>query len=116
MDGHKLKQLQTRKKKLEAELERLDVERKESARAYDIVAGKIKAIKDEISNHLIEPVVSEHALLRYIERKMDFDLDEIKKEILTDDLKIMIKKLGNGKYPIVNGKAVVKEGVIISIV
>jgi len=63
-----------------------------------------------------EPVVSEHALLRYLERKYNLDLEDIKREILTNDNVIMIKNMGNGKYPISDGlKAVVKNNTVITI-
>lgn len=115
MNGHDLKQLQTRKAKLVAELARLDVERRETAKAYDETANKLRLIEQEINNFAKEPVISEHALLRYIEREMGFDLEAIKNDILTSERKAMIKAMGNGKYPIGKFRAVVKDMVIVSI-
>jgi len=46
------------------------------------------------------PEVSEHAILRYVERVLDINIENIKKEILSEDVVDMVKKLGgNGGYP-----------------
>lgn len=119
MNAHELKQLQTRKSKLEAELKIKDIERRESAKAYDDLSAKLKKLEQEIQNFAKEPEVSEHALLRYIEREMGFDLDAIRAEILNAELKGMIKTLGgNGKFPIhknAKHRAIVQNNVIVSI-
>lgn len=114
-NGHDFKQLKTRQAKLKAELERLDIERREAAKAYDEMSKKLKVVEKEIEDYTREPIVSEHAMLRYIEREMGFDMDAIKAAILTEELKKMIKTLGNGKYPVGSHKAVVKNMVVVSI-
>ena len=64
-----------------------------------------------------EITVCEHAVIRYLERAMFVDIEEIKAKILTKDLECQILALGNGKYPIGNGlKAVVKNNTIITVV
>lgn len=118
MNGHDLKQLQTRKAKIVAEIASLDVARRDAQKSHQDALNKLRLIEQEINSFAIskDPVVSEHALLRYIEREMGFDLDVIKDAILTNERKVMIKAMGNGKYPIGKCKAVVKDMVIISIV
>ncbi|QDH83723.1 hypothetical protein [Achromobacter phage Motura] len=62
-------------------------------------------------------VVSEHAVLRYLERMYKFDLNEIKSQILTPQLIKTADTLGNGKFPTGAGfKAVVRDRVIVSII
>jgi len=42
--------------------------------------------------------ISTHALLRYVERILGINLDEIKKKILTKEIEENYYRLGNGKY------------------
>lgn len=64
-----------------------------------------------------EPTVTEHAIIRYLERVMGLDLDNIRNEILSPEVATQIKALGGGKYPIGDGhKAVVKGMAVVSIV
>lgn len=60
-------------------------------------------------------VVSEHAILRYIERIMGVDLEEVRIKILPEDKKEMIKTLGNAKYPINGHSIVVKDNIVITV-
>lgn len=115
MSAHALKQLQTRKAKLAAELARLDTERREAAKAYADAEAKLRQVEYDISNFAKEPVVSEHAIIRYMEREMGLDLELIRNEILTAERKALIKRLGDGKYPLGNSKAIVKDLVVVSI-
>ena len=65
-----------------------------------------------------EIVVSDHAVLRYIERCGYVDLDAIRESIKTAPLVNAINTLGNGKFPLhdENGlRAVVKDKVIVTI-
>ena len=113
-----LKQLKSRKAKLEAELQFLADERSSAMSKYDKAKNQIKQIETEIDQLTkSEPVVTEHAIIRYMERVRNYDIEILENEILTDDLKTQIKTLGNGKYPIGNGfRAVVKDNSIVSIV
>jgi hypothetical protein len=64
-----------------------------------------------------ELIVSEHALLRYIERFVGVDTDSLKKDILNQELVTKHRQLGDGKYPIDGSiKAVIKSNVVVSIV
>lgn len=70
---------------------------------------------EKISNS--EIIVSEHAMLRFIERELGIDLNEIKTKILTDSIKEFYEKLGNGTFPIENTglKAVIKDNVVLTV-
>jgi len=116
-ESHKLKELQSRKAKIEVSIPLLQKEAQEKQREFSKAQTKLNEINQEIKKlKSSEPVVSEHALLRYLERKYNLDLEDIKREILTNDNVIMIKNMGNGKYPISDGlKAVVKNNTVITI-
>jgi len=63
-----------------------------------------------------EIIISEHAMLRYIERALGVDLDAMKKEILTEALIAGVAFCRSGKFPIKDGiKAVVKNNVVVTI-
>jgi len=116
--SQELKQLQSRKAKLEIKIKDLQKTAREGQSDYDKAMGQMKAIENEIKSFAdVEVVVSEHAILRYMERVMGFDLEMVRTAILSPDNLMMIKKLGAGKYPLPGGgRIVVKDNVIVSIV
>lgn len=63
-----------------------------------------------------EPKVSDHAMLRYFERVLGFDLRQIEAEILCEELKKMTDTLGkSGKFPVKDFKVVMKNNTITTI-
>lgn len=60
--------------------------------------------------------VSEHAMLRYLERVKGIDLHEIEKEIITEDIVKWVEMLGgNGSYPNKNFSIKMKNGIVTTI-
>lgn len=59
--------------------------------------------------------ISDHAILRYLERVKHIDIEAIKKEMLPYDRIDAIVILGDGKFPINKCTAVVKNNTIITI-
>ena len=114
---HQLKQLESRKAKLEVELQEeksvisaMQKACNEKRQKIKTLNAQIKAISEK------EPVLTEHAILRYLERKYSINLDEIRQEILTEDTKSLINTLQSAKIPIGDGlRAVVKNKTIITI-
>lgn len=79
----------------------------------ETIANLNKQIRD-ISK--TETIITEHAMLRYVERVLNIDLDEIKEAILTDEIKNQIKILGvNGKFSNKNFRVVVKDNKVVTI-
>jgi len=118
-DSQKLKELRTRLAKLQVQSENAYATSQEYLQKNKAILNKIKNIQEEIRKlSLRELVVSEHAILRYLERQDYLDLEFIKESILTDEVKAFHKKLGNGKYPIGNTKlrAVIRDNVVVSVV
>jgi hypothetical protein len=107
-----LKRLQTRLAKIDAELEsarrevsRLDKERVEAIRAVRRFEERQK-----------ELVVSEHAMLRYLERVRGVDLEEVKRAILDAKAVELHKRLGvDGKYPADGFAIIVAGGTVTSV-
>jgi hypothetical protein len=61
-------------------------------------------------------VVSDHAIIRYMERKLGLNLDDLRKEISDINLEAYAQ-LGDGNYPLQahDARAVVKDGVIVTV-
>lgn len=118
-NSQELKQLQSRKIKLEAEAQTLLEESKDYQRKYSKVCSQVYDIEKQIDG-LKEKyiIITEHAILRYLERVEGFDMEKVKASILPNDVKTQIKAFnGNGKYPIGSGfQIVVKDGSIVSVV
>lgn len=63
----------------------------------------------------IDPIVSEHAVVRYLERHYNIDIDKIRDEILTDSVKSYIK--AGAKAINVNGMSFkVEDNVITTVI
>lgn len=60
--------------------------------------------------------VTEHAIVRYFERVLGFDLEEIESKILTPTVCGLHEKLGNGKIPLSDGcRVVIKNNTVVTI-
>ena len=112
-----LKELQTRKRKLQEKLDREKLELTEISESIKKTKDKIRSIDDNIKRIRRKLVLGEHAILRYLEYHLDIDIETIKENIMTEDLLTKIKTYGNGRYPITSDlKAVVKDNTIVSII
>ncbi len=70
---------------------------------------------DQIKNPA-SVLISDHAIVRYLERIKGIDIQLIRQEILSDDLLKIINTLGgNGRYPDKDYKVVMKDNKIITI-
>jgi len=119
-DSQELKQLQSRETKLSTELKHLSEEDVSIQRKLAKERRRLATLKKKISSlkqKSAVPIVSEHAILRYIERTMGVDVEHLKQEILTDKVLDQFKVLGSGKYPTTGGcKAVIKDGVVVTVI
>jgi septation ring formation regulator EzrA len=116
-DRQRLKYLQTSLTELETTLPTLKEKAQVANQNYSRAQNDLAQLKHRIKTlQNKEVIVSEHALLRYIERVMGVDLEEIKNQVLGPETLALIGKLGNGKYPIGNGvRAVVKNNTVVTI-
>lgn len=62
----------------------------------------------------IEPYVTDHALLRYMERVMGIDVERVRKEIMTEERKAVIKS-GCNSFTSNGFRYVLKNRAIITI-
>lgn len=119
-DSEQLKQLQVRATKALAEVDVIRVEKADVDRRYSEAKNRLDTINREIAKlkeAAVEPIVSEHALLRYIQRVMGVDLDAIRAKILTPRNVNTINFVRSGKVPAGDGVTlIVKDRAIVSIV
>ena len=111
-------QLQSRQSQLEADVDDNLTALKKAQFRYEESKRDLVSVKSEIKALQSTNIsVSEHAIVRYMERAMGFDIEEIRRKIVTDELIKLHGKLGNkGKYPIGDGlRAVVDNNVVITV-
>jgi hypothetical protein len=118
MSGHELKALQTRLTEALAEesaarekLNRSTKEFGDAEKRRALIERKIR----ELTEVAKEPIVSEHALLRYIERFMGVDLESVRRAILTENAVKMIKFAKNGKINSDGRRLIVKNGTVVTV-
>jgi len=67
--------------------------------AQDQHIGRLETVLERHNGNK-KVFVTEHAMIRYIQRIMEIDLEELKKTILPEGIKKQIEMLGgNGKFP-----------------
>ena len=57
--------------------------------------------------------ITDHAVLRYLERKYGFDIEKIRKEMLTPAVSLAISSGAQG-IQVHGGRMVIKQGVVVS--
>ena len=62
-----------------------------------------------------EPIVSEHALLRYLERKMGVDFDALRQEILAGGTSKAISFVNSGRVQKNGMTLIIKNNVVLTI-
>ena len=100
MDTQKLKNLQVKKTKIQEEianlrntLKELNNQLNERGKALDYVLQEL----DNLSKN--NPIISEHAMLRYVQRFKGVDLKEVEKDILSEENLRIINNIVSGKIP-----------------
>ena len=111
-----LKQLQVRLNNERNSFTVLKEEAADAQRKSNESLKKVRALEAEIASLTVDKiVVSEHALLRFVERVGGYDLNAIS-EAIAKEIEPMVKSIGSGKFPIANGfRAVVKDKVVVTI-
>ena len=119
MDGHQLKALQGQLEKEKANFNTLRVEASNIQRKISISDINIKDLEKRIAECNVkgEPIVSEHALLRYLERVKGVNIAELTAEILDTNTKKAIEFAGMSKISIKKEVAtlIVKNRVVITV-
>lgn len=60
--------------------------------------------------------VSDHAIVRYLERALGMDMEEIRRAIVSDGVAAAVRRLGDGKYPVGRGvRIVVRNSTVVTV-
>ena len=113
-----LKQLRIHINAVKANIDNIKLEISSRNRELTAKEKELNELKKKLESlEYKSPVVSEHAYLRYFERVLGYDLQEISKEILSEDVLALMETLGNsGKYPNKKGyRLVLKDNVVVTI-
>ena len=113
-----LKKLQSLLIKQKSEIDLIKRERQIINERLSVAERNLRNTEEELKKLKTgnKIIVSEHAVLRYLERTMELDLKAVENEILSKEVVSQYRTLGNGKYPVSNGcKAVIKDNVVLTI-
>ena len=118
-ERQEIKQLESIKNDLTGKLQGLKTQKsnldKEISLTFENINNIVKKIeKLKVSSNLI---ISEHAIIRYIERVLNIDIEDITNKILTEEVKKQSEVLGNGTYSVNEGefRVVIKDGVVVTV-
>ena len=119
-EREEIKQLESIKSELSAKLHGLKVQKNTIDREINSTNQNINNLNNKIDK-LKERgslIVSEHAIIRYIERVLGISIDEISQKILGNEIEKQIETLGNGTYPINDNefKIVIKDNVVVTVI
>lgn len=99
-----------------SEVQRLKEARAENDRALTAAKERLRQLHEALLGEGRELEISEHAVLRYAERVLGLDQDEVRAKIVAC-VAPFVRALGDGKYPVGNGcVAVVHNGAVVSVV
>lgn len=113
-DEKKLKSLKTRLKKEQGKLDALISEIEDTQALARQASVRVKNLENEIkilTANKKDLIVSEHAILRYLERTYSLDIEDIKKQ-LSEGLPTGV----NGKFPKDGKTYIIKNNTIITVI
>lgn len=116
MKASELKRLQTRARDIRVELSALAIEAEERLKRNNQLVAELEEINQAIKKLCDKkPVITEHAMLRYLQRVHGVDLSLIEDEILTERNVEMIRFAGTGNIKCGGYTLVVQDGKVITV-
>ena len=115
MNAHELKQLQVRLTKAKAERDTARAAFEQAKKGYQVAMNAVESLESQINRCSQGLVITEHALLRFIERSQGVVAETIEDKIRSM-VEETVKVLGDGRYPLDDGLcAVVKNNVVVTV-
>lgn len=114
-----IKRLKSELKTIQNHAQALKIQVSNKQREYHNKLNTIKCLEKQINDFEKDKIirVSEHAIVRYFERILGFNISEIEKEIVNDDVLSLVNQLGgSGKYPNRDFSVVMKNHTVVTIV
>ena len=116
LDGAKIKSIQTMIAKTQLEIDNLKAQQRSIGESMKL--SRLQKYEEELQSlkqRSKEIIVSEHAILRYLERVYKLDTNKLYEEIVTVELKNNYAKLGNGSYSIDSCMVKIVDNVVVTI-
>ena len=114
-----LKKLESMKSEILVKIKGIKQQKSNVDRELSAATTNLKEIEKKIEKIQLEEriIVSEHAILRYIERVIGINIEEISRKIVSEELEQTIMSLGNGVYTVNQNefRIKVKENVVVTV-
>jgi len=118
LNGVKIKNLQVMITKVKLEIDDLKAQQRLIGESMNKKLSQLQKYEEELSSikeGSKEIIISEHAILRYLERVYKLDTNKLYEEILTEELKCNYSKLGNGSYSIDSCMVKIVDNVVVTV-
>ncbi len=118
-EQRELKGLKSQLYNMEGDEAALKIEVANIQREYSQKVKAIERLKTKIESieRTTKLKVSEHAMLRYLERVKGINLESLESEILSEEVRVMIETLGGtGGYPNKDFKVMLKNYTVTTII
>lgn len=111
-----LKRLQVRRNKLQSEISSIREEKYSLTREETLKMQELSKVNKQLDKKKKGAlIISEHAMLRYMERVKHLDIDELKMLIAPENTRKLIERFGQGKFPAGTHNLVVKNNTVLTV-
>ena len=118
LDGTKIKNLQVMITKIKLEIDDLKTQQRSIGESMNKKLSMMHKYEEElqsIKERAKDLILSEHAILRYLERVYKLDTNKLYEEIVTQELKHNYERLGNGSYSVQDCMVKIVDNVIVTV-
>lgn len=118
LKGSQIKSIQVLISKINFEIDNIKAQQKVLQSSMDKQRAQLKKYQEELLSLQMdskEIIISEHAILRYLERVYKLDITKLYKEIVTPKVQEQIKEFGNGTYSVEAFSIKVVDNVVVTI-
>ena len=116
MKNESIKILLRKEKELVSEIEDIKGKKKEIDKNLEIKRKKLEVVKAKIANAQESVIISEHAIIRYIERVLGIDIKEIEKNIVDEETEKIIMELRPSKICRGEFSILIKDNTVTTII
>ena len=118
LKGSQIKSIQVLISKINFEIDNIKAQQTLLQSSMDKQLAQLKKYQEELLSLQMdskEIIISEHAILRYLERVYKLDITKLYKEIVTPKVQEQIKEFGNGTYSVEAFSIKVVDNVVVTI-
>ncbi|MFA5426669.1 MAG: hypothetical protein WC279_00500 [Sulfurimonas sp.] len=118
LKGSQIKSIQVLISKATLEIDNIKAQQKVLQSSMDKQLSQLKKYQDELlalQMDSMEIIISEHAILRYLERVYKLDTTKLYKEIIPPKVEKQIKEFGNGTYSVDGFSIRIVDNVVVTV-